>query len=172
MSSCQVCANADPCAVLMFHYGLAVPRRVRWLWSWLQLENVSPHVHQTMVLQSRDTRLIIMVCKICIICEGTAPTALSGGAKHVCENCVKKPVSDALCRCKARNRGEGSVWRRTSSQRMPRWQARRIRHPSSSQETAGSQGRGGHALVPKLKHGTDDIWYIKYFIALWNPRTG
>jgi hypothetical protein len=28
------------------------------------------------------------------------------------------------------------------------------------------------ALVPKLKHGTDDIWYIKYFIALWNPRTG
>jgi hypothetical protein len=50
---------------------------------------------------------------------------------------------------------------------MPRWQARRIRHPSSSQENRRfSAAEAATALVPKLKHGTDDIWYIKYFYSI------
>jgi hypothetical protein len=87
--------------VLMFSGSPAVPRRVRWLCGlWLQLENVSPHVHQTMVLQSRDTTDHHGVQNLHNLLK-EPPLALSGGAGHVCENCVNKPVSDALCRCKA-----------------------------------------------------------------------
>jgi hypothetical protein len=51
---------------------------------------------------------------------------------------------------------------------MPRWQARRAdtRHHLKKPWVL----KAGRPRPSYLKHGTDDIWYIKYFIALWNPN--
>jgi hypothetical protein len=122
-----------------------------------------------MVLQSRDTRLIIMVCKICIICEGTAPTALSGGAKHVCENCVNKPVSDALC--VAAKQGIAVKGIRVVEKNFIAAYAQMAGETDPtpviiSRKPQVLKAEAATALVPKLKHGTDDIWYIKYFYSI------